>query len=280
MGLLSPAEDQFTPLPRGAEIVPGHRVVALLTHGKRIDTYDAYSEERDVRCVVKILREDRRKDPRVREAVLLEGRLLTELKHPHLVRGYEVFSEPAPAIVLETLTGATLAALIDDGPLGVADTALLGLQLTSVLGYLHRTGWLHLDVKPANIVVEQGRATLIDLSLVGAPGSGRAGAGTRGYLAPEQALGENLSPATDVWGLGVTLVEALTGEMPHGDEATWDSRRRLWLLHRRAPRPLRPLDGVPASYDALLRGCLERDPGDRPTLDEVKRVLTPLVDLD
>ncbi len=277
MGLLRSSEERFVPLAPGTEIVPGHRVVGLLTHGRRIDTYDAYSEERDVRCVVKILRVDRRHEPRVREAVLLEGRLLTELKHPHLVRGYEVFSEPAPAIVLETLTGATLAALLDDGPLSVPDTALLGLQLGSVLGYLHRKGWLHLDVKPANVVVEQGRATLIDLSLVGAPGSGPPGAGTRGYLAPEQALGENLSAATDVWGLGVTLVEALTGEMPHGDEATWDSRRRLRLLHRRVPKPLRPLDGLPASYDELLRGCLERDPADRPTLEDVKRVLTPLV---
>jgi eukaryotic-like serine/threonine-protein kinase len=277
MGLLRSSEERFVPLAPGTEIVPGHRVVGLLTHGRRIDTYDAYSEERDVRCVVKILRVDRRHEPRVREAVLLEGRLLTELKHPHLVRGYEVFSEPAPAIVLETLTGATLAALIDDGPLSVPDTALLGLQLGSVLGYLHRKGWLHMDVKPANIVVEQGRATLIDLSLVGAPGSGPPGAGTRGYLAPEQALGENLSAATDVWGLGVTLVEALTGEMPHGDEATWDGRRRLRLLHRRAPKPLRPFDGLPASYDELLRGCLERDPADRPTLEDVKGVLTPLV---
>jgi len=124
------------------------------------------------------------------------------------------------------LAGATLAALIDDGPLGVPDTAQLGLHLVSVLSYLHRQGWLHLDVKPANIVVERGRATLIDLSLVGRPGEGRPGAGTRGYLAPEQAVGRGLSSATDVWGIGVTLIEALTGTMPHGDEATWDSRRR------------------------------------------------------
>jgi serine/threonine protein kinase len=278
MGLLRPAGEPFVPIAPGTELVPGRRVVGLLTHGRRIDTYDAYDEERDVRCVVKLLREDRRDEPRVRDAVLLEGRLLTELKHPHLVRGYEVFTDP-PAVVLETLTGATLAALLDDGPLGVPDTALLGLQLVSVLGYLHRQGWLHLDVKPSNIVVEQGRATLIDLSLVGRPGSGRAGAGTRGYLAPEQAVGENLSAATDVWGLAVTLVEALTGKMPHGDEATWDSRRRLRLIHRRAPERLGPLDGVPSSYDELLRAALERDPANRPTLEEVKRVLTPLVEL-
>ena len=263
----------------GETVLPGYRVVSLLSHGRRIDTYDVHSLERDCRCVVKILRADRREEKRVRDAVLLEGSLLVSLTHPHLVRGYEVHATPVPAMVLETLGGATLAALIDDHPLGVPDTAQLGLQLVSVLTYLHRQGWLHLDVKPANIVVERGRATLIDLSLVGRPGEGRPGAGTRGYLSPEQALGRDLSAATDVWGFGVTLIEALSGTMPHGDEATWDSRRRLRLLHRREPGPPPRLEQVPAAYDELLRGCLARSPGDRPTLDEVRTVLTALVDV-
>jgi len=257
-------------------VLPGYRVVSLLSHGRRVDTYDVHSIESDCRCVVQILRADRRGEQRVREAVLLEGMLLRDLTHPHLVRGYEVHVEPAPAMVLETLGGATLAALVDDGPLSVPDSAQLGLHLVSALSYLHRQGWLHLDVKPSNVVVESGLATLIDLSLVGRPGKGRPGAGTRGYLAPEQAEGENLSAATDVWGLGVTLVEALTGEMPHGDEATWDSRRRIRFVHRAAPRPLGRLEGIPAAYDELLRGCLALQPADRPTLDEVRRGLAML----
>ena len=261
----------------GEWVLPGYQVVSLLSHGRRIDTYDVRSAERDCRCVVKVLRADRRGDQRVRDAVLLEGMLLRDLTHPHLVRGYEVHSEPAPAMVLETLTGATLAAVIDDAPLSVADSAQLGLQLVSVLSYLHRRGWLHLDVKPSNIVVENGRATLIDLSLVGRPGKGRPGAGTRGYLAPEQAVGENLSAATDVWGLAVTLVEGLTGEMPHGDEATWDSRRRIRFVHRRAPDPVSPLEELPREYDAMLRRCLARDPADRPALSDVRACLTTIV---
>jgi len=265
-------------LQPGETVLPGYRVVSLLAHGRRIDTYDVHSLERDCRCVVKVLRADRRDDERVREAVLLEGSVLVSLTHPHLVRGYEVHASPVPAMVLETLGGATLAALIDDGPLDVPDTAQLGLQLVSVLGYLHRQGWLHLDVKPANIVVERGRATLIDLSLVGRPGEGRPGAGTRGYLAPEQALGRDLSAATDVWGLGVTLIEALTGTMVHGDEATWDSRRRLRFVHRREPAAPERLHDLPDAYDELLQGCLARAPGDRPTLDQVRTVLMSLLD--
>ena len=101
-----------------------------------------------------------------------------------------------------------------------------------MLGHLHHHDWLHLDVKPANVVVDHGRAVLIDLSLAGRPGSGRAGAGTRGYLAPEQARGRDLTAATDVWGLGVTLIEAFTDDVPYGDEATWDTGRRWPLVHR------------------------------------------------
>lgn len=259
----------------GDEVLPGYEVVAVLAHGRRMDTYDVYSRERDCRCVVKLLRPDRREEARVVEAVRREGEVLTTLAHPHLVRAYEAHDDP-PAVVLEVLPGATLDALVEDEPLGLRDVAGLALQLASVLSYLHRHDWLHLDLKPANVVVDHGRVTLIDLSLAGRPGTARPGAGTVGYLAPEQARGTGISSATDVWGLGVTLVESLTGELPHGDEATWDSRRRIPLLHRRAPRPPElPQDLVPPEVADLLLACLHLDPAARPSLADVKAVLAP-----
>lgn len=258
----------------GEEVLPGYEVVGLLAHGRRMDTYDVYSHERDCRCVVKLLRPDRRQEQRVVEATLREGHVLTTLAHPHLVRAYEAYDDP-PAVVLEVLPGATLAALVEDEPLALADAAGLALQLCSVLGYLHRHDWLHLDLKPANVVVDHGRVTLIDLSLVGRPGAGRRGAGTRGYLAPEQARGTGLGTATDVWGLGVTLFDALTGELPFGDEATWDSRPRIPVLHRRAPRPPRLPDLVPADVAELLLACLATDPAARPRLVDVRAGLAP-----
>jgi serine/threonine protein kinase len=186
---------------------------------------------------------------------------------------------PRPAMVLETLTGATLDALVEDGSLPTGDVTQLGLQLVSVLSYLHRRAWLHLDVKPSNVVVQHGRAVLIDLSLAGRPGTGRAGAGTRGYLAPEQALGRGLSPATDVFGLGATLHECLTGDLPFGDEATWESRRRLPLVHRGPPRRPGDLpDDVPEELARLLVDCLALDPAERPSLSRVREVCTGLTE--
>lgn len=267
-----------TTVPPGEEVLPGYEVVALLSQGHRIDTYDVHSIERDCRCVVKVVRHDRAHEQRLHDAVIVEGTLLQRLTHPHLVRGYEVIEHPVPGMVLETLGGDTLDALIEDGPLDTADVAQLGLQLVSVLGYLHRQGWLHLDVKPANIVVENGRAKLLDLSIAAPPGEGRAGAGTPGYLAPEQATGKGLSAATDVWGLGVTLLESLTGLLPYGDHADWHRRRRLLAPARRAP--LAPVLGaaVPVVYAALLRGCLDLDPLARPSLREVRGHLADLVE--
>jgi eukaryotic-like serine/threonine-protein kinase len=254
-------------------VLPGYRVVSLLRRGRRMDAFDVFSEERDCRCIVKRLRPDRADDTDARDAVLREGALLRDLTHPHLVRCYEVQSRPLPALVLETLPGATLAALVEQQRLTTPDLAMLGLQLTSVLGYLHRHGWLHLDVKPSNIVVESGRATLIDLSLVHRAGPGRPGAGTPGYMAPEQAHGARLSEAADVYGLAVTLTEAATGLLPYGDEATWDRAGRT--LPRVPARRVRNLlrRRVPAEVAALLLGCLALNPAERPCLAEIRQTL-------
>jgi len=235
-------------VPVGDEVLPGYRVESLLARGGRVDTYDVTSLERDCRAVVKVVRPDRLDDQRIREAVLTEGALLSMLTHPHLVRGYEFVTAPRPALVLETLPGATLAAVIDDGRLGVADTALLGRQLASVLGYLHRNDWVHLDVKPDNVVVQEGRAILIDLGLATRPGRIERGMGTDGYAAPEQDAGGTVSAATDVWGLAATLVECLTREAPgrHPD-----------------------LTGLPAPLRPLLEECLQPDPSRRPALEQV-----------
>ncbi|MBD3923636.1 serine/threonine protein kinase [Nocardioides cavernae] len=254
------------------DLPAGYRPLTLLADGRRLETWDAWDEARGTRCVVKLLRADRRDDPRVRQAVLLEGHLATSLAHPHLVRGYDVLDDP-PTVVLETLRGATLSALVEHEPLGLADAAELGCQLASVLGYLHRHDWLHLDLKPDNVVVDHGKAVLIDLSLAGRPGSGRPGAGTRGYLAPEQATGRGLSAATDVWGLGMTLIDALARTAPYGDEATWESRRRWPLLHRRMPLVPEGLDEVPDEVRDLLAACVSLDPAARPLLEQVRSAL-------
>ncbi len=245
-----------------------------LSRGRALDVYDVWSEERGCLCIVKTLRPDRLSDRSARRRLMTEARLLLSLTHPHIVRAYELLQRPQPALVLETLTGATLAYIVKSRRrrIPLRELAVLGSQLAAAVEYIHRHGYLHLDLKPSNVVCEDGLAKLIDLSVAHAPGRTRAFLGTRPYMSPEQARRSELTATTDAWGLGTVLFEAATGRRPFqgrdGDGATpslngpADSVRAL----RRLPRDVAD----------LVDACFELDPADRPAVSEIAEVLTPL----
>ena len=151
--------------------------------------------------------------------------------------------------------------------------AHLGLHVCSAAQYLHLNGILHLDLKPSNIVSECQRAKILDLSIARPPGRSAKDAGTRNYMAPEQARGDHLGPAADVWGIGAVLFEAATGELPFDAH---DEEDRYEQLERRA-EPVRSYRRVPAAFNALVGSCLEPDPALRPTVGELADALNKLV---
>jgi serine/threonine protein kinase len=272
-------------LGAGAELAPGYRVVELVSRGVALDVYEVFSEERLCHCIAKSVRPDR-PEQRVRDRLLLEGRLLERLAHPHLARALDTVTDSsgAPVVVLEMILGPTLEELIDSRTrrFAAADLAHLGQHLASALHHVHGAGFLHLDVRPANVVARAGIATLIDLSIARPPGPVRRGLGSREYLSPEQARGTVASAATDVWGLGATLYEAATGTAPfapHDDEerVTWDAGQPLQLaVAPRDPRTLRPRLG--RDLAALVREMLDPVPRRRPALVEVHQRLGRLVE--
>jgi serine/threonine protein kinase len=269
-------------------LAPGYEVIEHLSRTRRLDTYEVWSTERACSCIVKTLRPDRRDDERARAALLAEGRLLTTLAHPHIVRGYELIEHPEPLVVMETLDGETLAHLVDRTPGGLPteDVAWLGLHLASALRYLHGHGILHLDLKPSNVIAEAGRAKLIDLSLARAPGRYRAGIGTWSNLSPEQARGDELGPPADVWGLGTVLFEAATGEPAFDDDesltddtgpsGTWHTDDQLEAGYPQLEEPAPAATGVSDDLTRAIAACLAFEPGARPSLDELASTLTPL----
>jgi eukaryotic-like serine/threonine-protein kinase len=262
------------PMREGEEVAPGYRVLKLLRRGGALDVYDVWSEERDCRCVAKALRPDKLSDRAGRASLRREGELLLSLSHPHLVRAYELLGGRRPALILETLTGTTLARLIRDHPRGIPqrDLIFLGLQLCSALGYLHRHGFLHLDVKPSNVVSQAGAAKLLDLSVARRPGRAHRGVGTPDYMAPEQLTGAPLYAAADVWGLGVTMYEAATGTAPFSPAR---GARGPQLARRAAP--LREQRKLARVLGEVIDACLEKEPAARPLLPQMAAALRTLV---
>jgi eukaryotic-like serine/threonine-protein kinase len=271
-----PAAPDPAPLGEGARIAPGYEVIEHLSRSKLLDVYDVWSEERDCRCVAKMLRPDCAEDTRGRRRLLDEGRLLERLTHPHIVRAYETLERPQPIVILETIGGATLWHLICSRSrrLPLADIAFLGLHLCSAVGYLHRNGILHRDLKPANVIADHGQAKLIDLSLAKPPGRSSPGAGTPNYMAPEQVRGGELGPAADVWGIGAVLFTAAVGHAPFDADPVTG---RYPQLEQRA-EPVNAHRRVAAEFTQTIAACLEPDPGDRPSIAELVERLDDLLD--
>lgn len=250
-------------LPAGAELVPGYEVLGHLKRTLVLDVYDVWSAERRARCVAKTLRPDQMADTRARRALAREAKTLMSLTHPHIVRCYEYVARPQPVVLLETLQGATLGRLLDERPrrrLAAVDLGWLGIHLCSALSYLHRRPLLHLDLKPSNVISDNGQAKLIDLSIARAPGRLAPGIGTLEYMAPEQHTGGRVDTWTDVYGLGAVLFEAATGERAVAGGARIDGRR--------LPRLVR---------DAI-EGALAIDPRARPPVSDMEAALEALVD--
>jgi serine/threonine protein kinase len=258
------------PLGAGREVVPGVRVLAHLHRSNALDVYDAWSEQRAARVVLKTPRPDHVRDPRTVRALLREGRLLKRLSHPNVVRAYEVHPGPRPAIVLETLGGETLQHIAAHRRVPARQLAVAGIQLASALRYLHSEGILHLDVKPSNVIVDGTAAKLIDLSIARPPGRLPAGRGTWCNMAPEQVRGGTVTAAADAWGLGTVLYELATGESPFDDD-----EHEYPQLHRRA-EPVRALRRLPRPLADAIHASLDPDPAERPALDDVIQALLPL----
>lgn len=257
----------------GEEIVPGRHAVRLLGGGTRHEAYLAWDTRLHWLVVVKLLR-PAAADEGARAALRAEGDALAALAHPGLPRLFG--GDPAgerPHLVLEHLDGPRLSTVIRRYRPALEQALPLALSLCAVLHYLRDEGWVHLDVKPKNVILG-APPRLIDLSIARPLDTVDAIAsplGTDAYMAPEQcdpARFGLLGPATDVWGLGVTLYETLARRrpFPEPDPSAPDLARR-YPQTACTPEPL-PRE-VPAEVAGYVLACLAPEPADRPAPDEL-----------
>ena len=255
----------------GDELVPGRIVQQSLGGGLRYQAFLTWNEDLLAPTVVKILRPDVVADEGARRSIAKEGELLRNIDHPYFMRLLAGDTEgPRPFLELEFLDGPRLSTLLRrHGPFGAEQLYPLGRQLAAAIHYLHKQGLVHLDVKPRNIIMGPV-PRLIDLSIArrfDEIPTLRSPLGTDAYMAPEQCdrdLLGTICPATDVWGIGVTVYEAATRELPFpkGDRAGTDRER--WPQLVLDPRPP-PHARVHRRAAAILMSCLERDPANRPS---------------
>jgi serine/threonine protein kinase len=177
------------------------------------------------------------------DALAREARVAGSPAHPGIRRLLSSrLDQPLPHLVFEYVEGPTLDdALADQGPLHPIDVLLVGMQLAAALGHLHGRGLAHLDVKPGNVVLRDGRPVLIDLGLARPVGEAPAGRHRRGsppWMAPEQVRRQPASPGMDLFALGAVLFELATGTQTFDPADDGPSERR-WPQLAGPPPPAR-----------------------------------------
>jgi eukaryotic-like serine/threonine-protein kinase len=270
----------------GDELAPGRTVLRRLGGGQRYEVYLVWDDTRLAVLVAKILRPDQAADSGALGDLRREADALAQLAHPVVVRGFDaVLSGRQPHLLIEHLEGPTLRALLDEsGALALEQLLPLALHVAAALHYMAGTGWVHLDVKPDNIVMGVP-PRLIDLSVARTTARAQRATGpigTDAYMAPEQADPAShpgrLGPPADVFGLGATLYHALTGRRPFPRASGARESTDLAVRFPQLVRAAEPLGGrVPSPLAEVVMAALSPAPADRPAAADIAHALEPLV---
>jgi eukaryotic-like serine/threonine-protein kinase len=241
-----------------------------LGSGGMAEVYLAHDEVLDRDVALKVLRSQYVRDEEFAERFRREARSAASLSHPNIVQVYDrgECEDGTCYIAMEYVSGGTLKKRIEEkGPFEPRKAAAVAAQIADALGEAHERGVIHRDIKPQNVLVtSSGDLKVTDFGIARAASAvtisvTNAVFGTAGYISPEQALGEPVSPASDLYSLGVILYEMLTGELPYKA----DNPMAVCMKHvtepLRPPRRLNP--AIPEEMNALVVKLLAKDPAER-----------------
>jgi serine/threonine protein kinase len=271
--MLGPVTDPTVPWSQAedAPLLDGrYRLGERLGGGAVAEVFRGFDERLQRPVAVKLFRGDAAEQLQRHEA---EMRTLASLEHHSLVSVYDAGEDHSrPYLVMQLVEGDTLGDELRRGPMEPERAARYGAALADALGYVHAQGFVHRDVKPANVLIAaDGRVHLADFGiarLVDSAHVTRTGEvlGTPAYFAPEQVSGEPVGPAADIYALGVMLLECLTGRRPFEGTAMEVAMARL----SRDPEVPATL---PSGWRTLLPAMTARVPAQRPTAGQVADAL-------
>ncbi|MBZ0153129.1 MAG: serine/threonine protein kinase [Planctomycetes bacterium] len=252
-------------------------VKGVLGRGGMGTVYLGYQEELEREVALKVLAPNYASDPTMRKRFRAEARATAALHHRHIVPIYD-YGEAQGMLffAMERVDGLSLdkhitaSRRLERRPMEPLDAARRFAGVADALGLAHRRRLLHRDVKPGNILVgadgtlaltDFGLAMVLDHASMRLTSKGGGFLGTLHYASPEQALGAELTPASDLYSLGVTMFEAISGELPIAAKTT---EALLQAILHGTPRRLRDvLPKPPRDLEAVVDKLLMREPGDR-----------------
>jgi serine/threonine protein kinase len=255
--------------PSGLLAVPGYEIREQIGRGGMGVVYKAWDTGLQRPVAVKMLVYGGCAGPEQVARFEREAAVLGRVQHPNVVRvyGYGV-TDGQPFLAMELLEGNSLANKLAGAPLPPHEAVSLAESLASALHVVHEQGIVHRDVKPSNVLFSQdGIPKIVDFGLAklldqASPGQTQTGAvvGTPSYMAPEQAQGrvEQIGPRTDVYSLGATLYELLTGRPPFKAATPLDTI--LQVMHDEPVPPRQLNTKVPRDLETICLKCLHKEP--------------------
>ena len=252
----------------------------LIARGGMGLVFEAHHKYTRRTVALKVLHEELRSHDEAHQRLLREAHALATVRHPGFVEVLDagICDTFGPYVVLEMLEGRTLEGILAArGRLSIDDTVLIGRQVCEAVAYANARGVIHRDIKPSNIFVartELGREIIkiIDLGVAAVAGTqlsaqdrklttAHAVIGTPEYMAPEQLYGHEIDARTDVWGIGMTLFECVTGELPYAGSYPEVLVRVTNATEPPQVRARRP--DVPAAVAFAIETALEKEASGR-----------------
>jgi len=256
--------------PRKARIIGDrYQLGRVIGRGGMATIHEAMDLRLERPVAVKLLRPEAAADADLADRFRREALAATVLRHPNIVACLDTGTDDGqPYLVMDLVDGEDLAARLKrGGRLAPTHAARIGLDVARALGVAHVRGIVHRDVKPGNILLaSDGRAMVTDFGIARLAADAEAARpgttlGSVHYFSPEQAKGATTTPASDVYGLGLVLYEAMTGARAFGGETTDAIALARIGATPPSPRSIRP--EVPVDLDAVVRRALAPEPADR-----------------